>query len=556
MFRFIHTYTAESFPGLARQGLWRDGDGLKLMHKPGFGPPFDFNTAVLAGTPLEKLLAELRCPFYVDRLQGGLGLTRKYPYDASLLRRCRTLLGDRFWGFQMHEWASNFRSDLERIEELAGREGSDLRRTDERTRFWQAVQSGALPLFLEARTAGEYASMRLPEDRTAFLRDAEALYAQRARETEGLLFPADSYFMAPRTALANGAKRLMPEVGWQIPGMRVQVAYTRGMAKAAGVPWGVYYECWQMTDGKALTIPFSLREGQDEWRENLLETAYGSALPFERREHGGSSLSLMERAWRYAYFSGADAVGEEYGVCNTFRELRDFSLSPYGEAKRRFLRFTEAFPELGTPYTPFAAVLPKELPMLDLYMDGRYLHYPAQAPDCPPTVDRPERFHADLQTLFGADGRFGNMGHVLRTGGLPGVVDLIHANMEQALDGYEYLIDLTGDASFRRRRNVVTAEEADRLMDGLLPCRFDNRLFASYNRTKDGWYVLVMNNDGVRHDGFQPDEFLPEADVAAPVRLSPATVGVQKTAGSGALHEEGDRLFTALKAGEWMLLRL
>ncbi len=557
MFRFIHTYTEASFPGLTVSGLWRSGDGLKLMHKPGFWPPCDFNTAAAVDSSLERLLRELNGPFYIDRLQGGLGLTRHYPYDPALLDHYQNRLGERFWGFQMHEWASNFRSDLERIEALMKQNAIDSNDAAQTAQFWHKVKSGALSLFLEAHTDEEYAQMALPADLPSFLQECRALYAKRTRETDGLLLPADSYFMAPRIEIANGAGRLMPEMGWQIPGMRLQIAYTRGMAKAAQIAWGMYYECWQLTDGKELSIPFSLREGQDEWREDLLHKGYGCRLPFDRREHGGSSLSLLARAWRCAYFSGADAIAEEYGVCNTFRELDTFALSPYGEAKKDFLRFTEQFPDLGAPFTPIAVVLPADLPILDLYADDRYLHYPVSDHACPPVMKKPDRFRESLDAVFGRSGRHGNMGHVLRTGGLPGVVDVLHADMTEALSQYDWLIDLTDSETFRKQhRNTVTPEQADRVLDRLLPCRFDKRLFAAYNKCGDGWFVLVMNNDGVFHDGFRPDVILPEAAVYTAVHCASDNLTITRLAGSGTLCTNGSAANVLLKGGEWLLLKI
>ena len=124
MFTFIHTYAPGVFPALEKSGLWRQGDGLKLMHKPGFLPPDAFNTALAPGSPLAELLRELRCPFYVDRLQGGVGYTNRYPYDEGLIGGLRDLLGDGFWGFQMHEWASNLNSDVERIRRLFTEQGA------------------------------------------------------------------------------------------------------------------------------------------------------------------------------------------------------------------------------------------------------------------------------------------------------------------------------------------------------------------------------------------------------------------------------------------------
>ena len=556
MLTFIHTYTEDSFPGLAARGLWRDGDGLKLMHKPGFVPPNDFNTAAAPGSKLESLLRSLRCPFYIDRLQGGLGYDRRYPYDRKIVEHYRSLLGESFLGFQIHEWASNFRSDQQRIAELFRKLGEDPDDPAAWARTWEKIVSGEESLFLEAYAPEEWRERRLSRGLAGFLRDAAELYRLRAEETGGLMFPADSYFMAPRTELAAGARLLLPEAGWQIPNLRVQIALTRGMADAAGVPWGIYYECWQNTKDAGFTIPFSLTEGQDEWLEDLLHKGNGSSLPPGRRERGGSSLSLMERAWRLAYFSGARYLAEEYGVCNTFRDLKTFELSPYGDAKRGFLRFTEEFPDIGTPFVPAAAVLPKEMTMLDVTLGERYLEHPFTDPACPLPPDGMRRFLKEMTALYGEAGRFGNMGHVIKNGGLPGVCDIVYEDMPEALARYEFLVDLTGKNTLEKKYRVAGAKEADGLLDGLLPCRVGGGLFTAYNRLPDGWFVMIMNNDGVYHDNFEPDVLLPEASVRAPVVLRDPAAGVKKAAGSGELRFDGSEPFVALGAGEWLMLRL
>ncbi|MBR5426827.1 MAG: hypothetical protein IK118_00650 [Clostridia bacterium] len=555
-FSFIHTYMPGIFPALEASGLWRGGDGLKMMHKPSFTPPDDFNSAAAKDGALARLLFDLGCRFYVDRLQGGIGFTRKYPYDAELLKYYRDLPDGRFLGFQMHEWASNFASDLGRIRASFAADGLSPDAPADAERFWREVKAGEREVFLEEFAPEEYAEMRLPEGLAEFLRAAEALYALRARETGGRLFPADSYYMAPRAEIAHGARLLLPECGWQIPNMRVQIAYTRGMAKAAGIPWGIYWECWQNTADAGFTIPFSLRKGQDEWLEDLLHKGAGSDRPPEEREHGGSSLSLAERAWRFAYFSGAETVAEEYGVCNTFRDPATAELSPYGEMKRSFLRFTEAFPDLGNPYTPIAVVLPAELPMLDIRFADDYLGFPTDDPACPAVMRAPARFRAAAEEIFGDGDGFGNCGHVLKSGGLPAVCDIVHADMEDALSGYEYLIDLTGDPSFAvRHKNTVAPAGADRLLDGLLPLRVGGGLCAAYNRRGDEWYILLMNNNGVRHDGFRPDEFRSAAAVTQALRLRDPTRGVRMAAGTGTLSADGGAYTVSLPAGAWLLLQ-
>lgn len=553
MLRFIHTYAPGIFSALQKSGLWREGDGLKLMHKPGFLPPDDFNHVAAVGSPLEQLLSDLRCPFYIDRLQGGIGYTNVYPYDETLLSHYEALLGDRFLGFQMHEWASNFRSDQERISALFEKEGADPNDPDARKDLWERIVTGEKDLFLEAYSAKQWERRALSSGLAAFLEETGALYRLRAAETQRRLFPADSYYMAPRTEIENGARLLLPEAGWQIPNLRIQIAYTRGMANAAGIPWGIYYECWQNTENAGFTIPFSLREGQDEWLEDLLHTGNGSDLPFERREHGGSSLSVMARAWRFAWFSGAAYIAEEYGVCNTFRDLKTAELSPYGEVKRDFLRFIEKHGDAGKPYRPFGVVLPESLPMVDITFPEQWFRFPTET-DAPFSQDTTHKINRTMELIFGQPGKHGNHGHVLKSGGLPDVFDMIHADTP-TLPSYPYLIDLTGDPSFAERHpNAVSVGEADALLDTLLPFRVRGGLHTAYNKTEKGWLVLCMNNDGVYHDGFLPDSFLPEATVGTPVVFSGRAFEITKADGSGMIEKNGDAYSLSLGAGEWILL--
>ncbi len=555
MFSFIHTYADGVFPALVKSGLWSDGDGLKLMHKPAFVPPYDFNTLLAEGSLLDDLLGSLGCPFYVDRLQGGVGCDRAYPYDRRIIRRLKESDKISFLGFQMHEWASNLRSDELRIRELCAAEGADADDPEQFRRIMRRVADGELGLFLEAYTAGQWSRLTLSRSLDSFLRAAEELYSRRVSETESALFPADSYYQAPRIEIAHGASLLMPECGWQVPDMRVQIASARGAAKSAGIKWGVYYECWHVTAGYGFTIPFSLRRGDDEWREDMLHKGNGADLPFDRRERGGSSLSLLARAWRLAYFSGASYLAEEYGVCNTFRELENASLSPYGEQKLSFLRFVRKFPDIGEPYVPIAVVLPSETRMLEIPFGETYLGYPAEGTGYPRSFYGAERNKITLEDIFGAAGEHGNMGHVIKSGGLPAVCDIIYPDMSEAAAGYEYLIDLTGDEKFAAAHpNAVSVGRADELLDELLPLRVGGGLLSAYNRTRDGWYVLVMNNDGIYHDAFEPDARHPEAAVRAELRLrSPGTV-VTKKDGDGSLYCDGSAYSVGLAAGEWILL--
>ena len=227
-------------------------------------------------------------------------------------------------------------------------------------------------------------------------------------------------------------------MGWQIPNARIQTAYARGMARSAGIRWGIYYECWCYNHAVgALTIPHSLRRGQDEWFEDQVTKGTGADRTPEEREEGGTSRNLQERLWRYAYLSGAEVMAEEYGVCNTFRDYRDFDLSPYGKTKKDFLSFTERFPDPGEAFTPIAVVLPKDLPVLHVDLPDDYLGYPAKDTSDGPDPQIWKRIRETLPEIFGRRGERGNNAHVLTLGGLPDVFDILGRIMRLNRDNGE-----------------------------------------------------------------------------------------------------------------------
>ena len=550
MIHFIHTYTENSIDTLMKSSLVKKGHGLKIMNKPEFDETEGFNSAARENGRLHGLLEELSCHFYIDRLQGGLGNPKKYAYDKALIEHYKNSDKISFQGFQLHEWASNYRSDQQRIRELAEKEGV----SPDDLSFREKIKNGELSVFLEAYTPEEWYSIPLSATREQFLLDCEALYKKRASETDGLIFPTDSYFMAYRTAIKNGAKMLLPEVGWQIPGMRLQLAYTRGMAKSAGLPWGIYYECWYCKDG-IFTIPYSLKDSKDDWNESFGEKGFGNELPMEKRQYGGSSLSLMERAWVYAYFSGAEFLGEEYGICNTFYSVNSTKLSPYGEVKKRFIELTERYTPSGEIVKPVCVVIPREMELLDERLSENYLDYP---PDTEGffTKEYMRFFISSAESIFGINGTHGNMGHTLRSGGIADIAEIVHDDMEEAIDAYDYVIDLTGKNELKNSRdNVISVEEARKIADSLLPFTLPERLHVTIRRDEEGSEILIMNNDGILHEMFTPDVVIPEAEIRTEISLK-SPVKLTKAEGTGQLTEENGSYFMTLRGGEWIILRV
>ena len=345
-------------------------------------------------------------------------------------------------------------------------------------------------------------------------------------------------------------------MGWQIPDMRVQIAYYRGMAKAANIRWGVYYECWGHNNTvENLTIPYSLAGHDDEWGEDQLTTGIGAHLPLEMRERGGSSRNLQERVWHYAYFTGATVMGEEYGVCNTFRNYDDFDLSPYGQVKKNFLDFTERVPDVGTAFTPFAIVLPKELPYIDLRFPDEYAGYSTEDASFVVSKKTSTMLRDGLRNIFGSESK-GNAGHTVRNGGYPDVFDMVHEDTENALDKYDYLIDLTGNESFAKEHpNTVKSEDINGILDKILPLRIESPVHTAYNKTKDGWLVLAMNNDGIDcNNNFEGDKTLPDCDITAKINYKNSCVSCKKLEGTGSLSKTENGDFVELEAGQWIIL--
>lgn len=556
MLTFIHTYTEDTFEGLFRKNLFREGDGLKMMHKMYIEESHSFNHAAQPGTPLYERVKSLRCPFYIDRLQGGIPFPKWYEYDRALLDEWHEMLGDNFLGFQIHEWASNYNCcDVIHVPELYNAAGTPDPTPEQKKAIWDTVRSGEKKIWIEAMYPDEWEAHRVPKSQRDCIDDLYMLYRRRGDMVNGNLIPADSYYMAPRIEIENGSRLLLPEVGWQIPGMRIQMAYTRAQAEIGGVRWGIYYECWGYTEKyRSLTLPYSLCDTQDEWLEDQLHHGAGADAPMEERERGGSSRNLQERAWRYAYLSGATAMGEEYGVCNTFRNTRDFDLSPYGQVKHDFLRFTERFPKIGRPYTPVAVVLPANMPVVDVLMRTPYLDYPYRGPEDLIPDAQMDTIRDTMALLFGTGRKYGNHSHVVCNSAYPDIFDIIHADQTDAIARYDYLIDLTGDASFAAAHgNCITTDALEGLLDTLLPFRVDGDLHTMYNRTAGGWLLLIMNNEGILTEDFSGDIQMPEA--AADGRLHHLRGEWKLLDGNTAAPQKTDDGCTfTLGGGEWMLL--
>lgn len=502
MFRFFHTYHPQTWEATVRAGLVGADDGLRCMQHVFLKDDEKFNAMMAKGSPFRAMLEESGMPFYFDRLLGGIFFDENYRYDMALVNEVKERFGDSFFGFQIHEWGSNYLNDWLRLQNTPIDEWTPKGIREGLCR----KHGGAFP-WVESHSSAEFAAMRQPQNATEFVQHMKSIYRNRATMFGDLLIPADSFFMAPRIEIQNGAKYLMPEVGWQVANMRVQVAYTRGMARAAGIPWGVYYEPW---GGEPFGVT-SNNVGHNEW--NL---SSNGVWMFEMLgEKGGSSRLLQDRIYRYAYASGASFISEEWGLCNTFLDWEDFELSQYGKVKLEFLKEVRSDFEIGAPYTPIAVVLPADLEVFDLWLlakeNTRYLGFPMEESKKCQYEDVAE----GLRALFGDSSQaHGNEAHVIKNGGMPDVFDILHADHEEALSHYDYLIDLTGDASFAQKHtNVVKLDDLENLLRSILPCWVDGGVHWMLNRVTDGYRLMIFNHNGIDRSVAFGDRFLKEADL-------------------------------------------
>lgn len=510
MFHYLHCYLPETWEAQVKAGLINKNAGFRICESIDLAEEKKFNRLAAKDGELYALARELRAPFYIDRLQGGCFI-EDYPYDMALVESYQELLGDHFWGFQMHEWMSNYRNDLRKIK----RNGC---------RAWTAAEIEKAirrefdfpHLFLECMNLQEMTESGDVTNLTSFVAASEKLYAKRQAYTKGRLLSCDSAYLAYPIEMKYGTKRIMPEIGAQTPNTRIQVAYARGMAKAHHIPFGTYYEPW---GGSPFSACCYQRDNQNEWN-----IGSASDFPFVTQgENGGSSRSLQWRMHLYSYMAGAAFMAEEWGMCNTFYDWKDFELSPYGIVKRDFIRFTEKYSDIGKPVTPVAVVLPKELPVLEVHVfEGEYLSYPV--PDAfKPTLDAARNGLREIFTETGA--MLGTETTNLLNHHLPDALDIVNADVLNA-DAYEYLVDLTGSTEFAQKHSdkIVPIHELENVLKKILPVTVDGAVHRLFTQRGDGRiFMLLMNNSGIVRSVQEGEHRMPEAQVCVMLDLKGKT---------------------------------
>ncbi len=537
MFHYMHCYMPETWDAIVKAGFINDRSGIRFVETVTLDEERKFNRLAEKGGQLYNLLKDRKCPFYIDRLQGG-GFYEGYDFDFTLIDEYKKLLGDNFWGFQMHEWMSNYLSDVQKIRDLEGPW------TEER--IIEAInEKFPYPhLFIEAVTAEELAEFGRLTDAKAYIDGMHKLFKKRQDYTGGMLIPCDSNILGMKLELSLGAKRIMPEVGAQTVNARLQIAYARGMSKTNKIPFGIYYEPW---GGDPFSACCYQRDKRNEW--NLGNDSF----PFKTEgENGGSSRSLQRRIHIYAYLAGAGFISEEWGMCNTFYDWKDFEITPYGKVKLDFIKFTEKYPDIGEIMTPVAIVLPEKLPAIESWPPSEDIcfNFPIYGSD----AENMRKINSTLRQLLCSDtGRFGSdqESATLLNYTTPDAIDVIHSDK---LEGYDYYVDLTCSDRFGKTHRCIEADDVNAVLENLLPAKVTGKVHYFVNKAKDCFYLTVLNNTGVERSVEKGETLLPEADASAQVTIKNGGA-LEMLEGNSAIASENGIYHLNIPAGGWFFGR-
>ena len=533
-FTFLHGYLPKLWEAQVKAGLVREQDGIRFCQNIMQKPEWKFNELAKKGGELYNIVKERNCPFYIDRIQGGVFID-EYPYDQELIAEYKNLLGDKFWGFQMHEWLSNYYHDV--VHKLANFQGE-----------WTKEEIGkyiyeTCPykyLALESMTAEEVAETGMPKSGEDLYRNMTKVYQKRLKVGE--LLPCDSVYLAYGYELSQGATKIMPEVGAQTFDARIQICYARGMTRKEGRSFGVYYEPW---GGNPFSTCCYNKEDKNEW--GIGESA---DFPFvSQGANGGSSRSLQKRIFLYGYLNNAEFMSEEWGLANVFNSWEEFELSPYGIVKKEFIDFVNKYEDIGEKLTPVAVVLPKDLMVLDIWgTDDIYLGFK--------TDDKKLiKMRNDLRTIFATSLPMqGTEVITLKNSDIPDGIDILNYD-EEMVKKYDYLVDLTGDSELsEKHQNVCKIEELKEVLRKKLPCYVEGNAHWLVNeRTTGGYYLTVFNHSGVCRSVAEGEYTLKEADTTVELTVNGIPVLLE---GDAKMVEKDGKYYVTIHAGGFAFIRV
>ena len=527
--KFFHVYNEELFKGLEKNGLLNKDSGFKIQNVFSVPNKLLFNNIAAKGGKLYNLIREGNIPFYADRIAGGITYF-PYNYDKELFREYAEMLGDWFLGTQLHESASNRRgSDWGALIKRTGSKGpynpEELRKVMDSS--YAITPDGKVLQALSQDHSDVYAKLRYAETYQEYLEEMRDMFQRRMDEVEGHILPCDSGYMATKMQDELGMKTFMPEVGCQIPLMRMQVALARGMAKASKKTWGTYYECWRHIKDVGYSMPCFNTEPINEWY--LTQETHPDDFTTHGK-NGGSSRLLQNRIYYHTLMSGADYLSEEWGTNCSYDDMHDFVLSEYGLVKKDFINTALTMQGIKAEI-PFAIVLPLAYSNVDIgdISDGeigtRKNSY-MLAPLSDAETAYFDHIRDVLKLFFARNGKiYGNEGHTVTNSRFGDVVDIIYEDASaETLSRYAYLIDATAEGSFAKAKAGtdlkilesanLAALEADmrKLIPQVMPCYVDDLCWLVSSDNAGKRYLSIFNNEGNERSLEHGNTLDPEAD--------------------------------------------
>ena len=245
-------------------------------------------------------------------------------------------------------------------------------------------------------------------------------------------------------------------------------------------------------------------------------------------------------------------MAEEWGMCNTFFDWKDYALTPYGEVKRDFLRFTEKYPDIGSLMTPIAVVLPAHFKVLeDLHTDAlKWVGYPYEGT----AGEDIRRVRQGIRQLFASSAPMvGDETASLRNCLVPDALDIVTADVLHA-ENYAYLVDLTADTAFAKKfeKQIIGIDEVQARLDELLPYTAEGSAMKLVTETSDGGhYLLLLNSSGVRRSVAEGETFLPEERSVVTVALKENRTLTACEGDASVSRTEDGKYAVSIPAGGW-----
>ena len=523
--KFFHVYNDKHYKGLEKNGFLNKDTGFKIQHAFRLPNDIKFNDIAKKGGRLHSLIKQDKIPFYVDRISGGT-TWHDYNFDKFLIKEYKEILGDWFLGFQLHESGSNRRrSEWPRTIRVTGHKGPyTVAELEEKAMSSYAFLPDGTRLHgFSQDTAAFFSTLKYAETYQEYAEEMKEIFSRRMVETDNNILPCDSYYLATKIQNDMGMKTFMPEVGCQIPLMRIAIALARGMAKVNGKTWGAYYECWREVEGVGYCMPWFNSEFLNEW--------YNREDDFsEFGENSGSSRLLQDRIYNHAYMSGADYFAEEWGLNSSYTDMQEFTLSKYGILKKELIDRTQKLGKMKA-IIPFAIVLPKEyscIELPDIFTDWKLGDYRKTYMESPLTQEEINFFgHVEdvLKLFFARTENIGNEGHTLTNSRFGDLFDIIYEDTKDGeLKKYDYLIDATKDGRFIKAKQgtdlkILDSADIEKLASSvrkiekaIMPVHVDGLPYIVSTNDKGERFVSIFNNEGNERDLYKGDIIHGEAD--------------------------------------------